>query len=103
MLLEKSGHEVETATDGREALERAAHIRPAVILADIGLPVMDGFILAERIRAHDELKDTCLIAMTGYGREEDFERSKRAGFNHHLVKPVELERLLKLLALVTGE
>jgi PAS domain S-box-containing protein len=100
MLLQKSGHEVETAGDGREALERAAQLRPAVILADIGLPVIDGLILAERIRAHDELKNTFLIAMTGYGREEDFERSKQAGFNHHLVKPVDLERVLKLLSLV---
>jgi PAS domain S-box-containing protein len=100
MLLQHSGHTVEIAADGREALERAAQIRPAVILADIGLPVMDGFILAERIRAHEKLKNTCLIAMTGYGREEDFERSKRAGFDHHLVKPVQLERLLELLSVV---
>ncbi|BBO33388.1 ATP-binding protein [Lacipirellula parvula] len=102
LLLQKSGHQVETASNGREALERAARMRPTVILADIGLPVMDGFMLAERIRAHDELKDTYLIAMTGYGRAEDFERSKQAGFNHHLVKPVELKRLFELLSLVPG-
>jgi PAS domain S-box-containing protein len=100
ILLEKSGHDVEAVSNGREALERAVETRPAVILADIGLPVMDGFILAERIRNHAELKNTYLIAMTGYGQENDFERSKVAGFNHHLVKPVELERLLEILSLV---
>ena len=100
MLLQHSGHTVEIAADGLEALERAAQIRPAVILADIGLPVMYGFILAERIRAHEKLKNTCLIAMNVFGREEDFERSKRAGFDNHLVKPVQLERLLELLSVV---
>jgi PAS domain S-box-containing protein len=102
MLLRKAGHKVELVTNGQQALERAAATCPDVVLADIGLPVMDGYALALRIRQHDQLKATTLIAMTGYGQEEDVERSKQAGFNHHLVKPVEFERLLQVLSDFSG-
>lgn len=98
MLLRTCGHDVEMVSNGQQALERAAATTPDVILADIGLPVMDGYALAERIRGHDVLRDTLLVAMTGYGQPEDIERSKKSGYDHHLVKPVEWAKLLQILS-----
>ena len=97
MLLEESGHEVWTAHDGPTALQAAIDNRPDAVLLDIGLPSMDGNEVAKRIRQHPKLKNIVLVATTGYGQESDRRRSREAGFDHHLVKPVELATLEKLL------
>ncbi|HTM18975.1 MAG TPA: ATP-binding protein, partial [Kofleriaceae bacterium] len=91
-VLRDAGHQVEVASDGPEALDQARRFQPDVAVLDIGLPVMDGYELAERLRAdHPEL---WMVAVTGYGREHDRTRSRLAGFGEHLVKPVDLDRLL---------
>ena len=89
MLLSIRGHTVETAHSGIEALRLAAQFRPRLAVLDIGLPGMDGYELATRLLELPEMRDTTLIAMTGYGQPEDQRRSAAAGFHHHLVKPVE--------------
>ena len=101
MLLELQGYTVAVEYRAHGALERAALDAPRICLLDIGLPDMDGYELARRLRAHPLTSDAILIALTGYGQAQDRERSERAGFNHHLVKPVEIERLSALLAQVS--
>lgn len=102
MLLRLEGNDVRVAHDGVEALKMAAALRPQVILLDIGLPKMNGFEVAAHIR-DDLADDVVLIAVTGWGDEENRKRSKQAGFDHHLTKPVQLETLEELLAgLPTG-
>ncbi len=91
------GHEVKTVFDGRLALDAARHHRPEVVLLDIGLPSLDGYQLAGLIRQDEHLKDAVLIAITGYGEETDRRRSLEAGFDHHLIKPIDLDALLPLL------
>ena len=98
MLLELSGHEVYLAHDGEQALAEFELRRPDVVLLDIGLPKLDGFEVARRLRSDDRNRDLLLIALTGYGKDDDRNRGRDAGFNHHLVKPVEPETLMKLLA-----
>ncbi len=96
-LLRMWGHTVHLAHDGASALEAARRRRPDVVLLDIGLPGMDGYTVAEQLRAvpgHDGVK---LVAVTGYGQESDRQRAALAGFDHHLVKPVDVERLRELL------
>ena len=83
------GHDAQVAYDGRSALETARAFQPEVALLDIGLPGMSGYELAPRLRNQPDLKDVLLIAITGYGSEEDRRRSRQAGFDHHLVKPVD--------------
>ena len=100
MLLEVSGHQVRTAHDGLAALEAALDFRPNVVLLDIGLPRMNGFDVARKIRQQLVLKDVVLVAMTGYGQESDRRRSMEAGFDHHLVKPVDFHNLQQMLASV---
>jgi PAS domain S-box-containing protein len=97
MLLQAEGHEVETADCGLKAIEQAQRFRPQVVLLDIGLPDLDGYEVAKRLRAMPETRDTILIALTGYGQTEDRERSELAGFDHHLLKPVNFEKLSALL------
>jgi CheY-like chemotaxis protein len=87
------GHELATARDGIEGIERAQSFRPDVILLDIGLPEVNGFETARRIRAQPWGKNIFLIAVTGYGQEEDRRRSLQAGFNYHLVKPLSFSEL----------
>lgn len=97
MLLEMWGHQVWVAHDGPAAIEVAMSYRPAVVLLDIGLPRMDGYELARRLRQQVGLSEAMLVALTGYGHEEARRRSQEAGFDHHLVKPIgsgELRRLL---------
>jgi CheY-like chemotaxis protein len=97
-LLALSGHEVRTAHDGAAALIEAQSFRPEVILLDIGLPGMNGYEVARRMREIPELRTATLMAMTGYGQDEDRRKSQEAGFDHHLVKPVDLSDLNRLLA-----
>jgi signal transduction histidine kinase len=96
-LLELMGHQVEVASSGPAGLERARALRPHVAVLDIGLPEMDGYTLARRIRREKELGATRLIALTGYGQKADRHRSRAAGFDHHLVKPVDVGELYHLL------
>lgn len=97
MLLEMSGHEVKMANDGQEAIEMASREVPEVVLLDIGMPGMNGYDVARALRERPETREVVLVAMTGWGQEEDMKRTKEAGFNHHLVKPVEPSVLTKLL------
>jgi PAS domain S-box-containing protein len=92
------GHQVDVAADGPTALERAATFRPEVALLDIGLPVMDGYEVARRLRELAGCEATRLIALTGYGQESDHDRSRRAGFEDHLVKPVDLDAITQAVS-----
>jgi PAS domain S-box-containing protein len=92
------GHVVSVAADGPSALELAAKAPPEVALLDIGLPVMDGYEVARRLREIPGCKRTRLIALTGYGQESDRERSRQAGFDQHLVKPVDLDEVTRAVA-----
>jgi signal transduction histidine kinase len=95
--LKRLGHDVQTAYEGNEAIERARSHRPEFLLLDIGLPGRDGYQVAEELRRDASCKRATFIAITGYGREEDRRRSREAGFDHHLVKPVDFNVLLMLL------
>jgi signal transduction histidine kinase/ActR/RegA family two-component response regulator len=97
-LLKLSGNETHTAFDGDEALERAAAVRPDVVLLDIGLPKMNGYEAARRIRQQPWGKSMVLVALTGWAHDEDRQKTRQAGFNAHLVKPVDLAAIRKLLA-----
>ena len=101
MLLEISGHAVWMAHDGPTALEATVNDQPDLVLLDIGLPGLDGFEVAKRIRQQPTLKDIVLVAMTGYGQATDRQRSQEAGFDHHLVKPVDFDELQNILATVS--
>jgi two-component system CheB/CheR fusion protein len=96
-LLRIWGHEVEIAHDGPSALERAEEGRPDLVLLDIGLPGMDGYEVAERLRARRKSDELSLIALTGLGRQEDRRRALEAGFDHHLTKPISPPALRELL------
>jgi CheY-like chemotaxis protein len=98
--LEASGYAVEMATDPITALDVAARFAPEVAILDIGLPVIDGYELATRLLALPETAACRLIALTGYGQEHDRRRSLDAGFYEHLVKPVDIDRLVRLVEAV---
>jgi two-component system CheB/CheR fusion protein len=91
-------HEIRVARTGPEALQVASDYEPDVILLDIGLPGMDGYEVAKRLRQDPRFKDTLMIAISGYGRESDRHLSREAGFDDHLIKPVDLEKLKALLS-----
>ena len=97
LLLSHSGHHTRIAHDGLEALEAAEGFRPEAIMLDIGMPKLDGFEVARRIRETDWGKDVLLVALTGWGQEEARHRSCDAGFDRHLVKPVEYGTIVELL------
>jgi PAS domain S-box-containing protein len=97
-VLRLKGHETHVAHDGLEAVRSAERIRPDAVLLDIGLPRLDGYEACRRIRAQSWGQDLLLVALTGWGQEEDRQKSRDAGFDAHLVKPVDDEALLKLLA-----
>ena len=97
-VLQLSGYTTHVAYDGAEAVQVAAAVRPDVMLLDIGLPKLDGYEVARKIRAQPWGEAMVLVALTGWGQEEDRRRSSEAGFNGHLVKPVDLDALMKLLA-----
>jgi PAS domain S-box-containing protein len=98
ILLGTTGNEVQTAHDGLEAVKKAAAFRPDVVLLDIGLPKLNGYEAARRIRQQEGGADIMLVALTGWGQAEDRRRSAEAGFDHHMTKPVEFNALQKLLA-----
>jgi CheY-like chemotaxis protein/anti-sigma regulatory factor (Ser/Thr protein kinase) len=96
-LLRARGHAVEIAHDGPGALKIAKRFRPRFALLDIGLPTMDGYELARRLKKQLGPGPLVLVAVTGYGQQADRERARKAGFREHLVKPIDLERLLTIL------
>jgi CheY-like chemotaxis protein len=96
------GHEVELAYDGVGALDVAARWRPDVVVSDLGLPGMDGYALAKRIRSGPAFGRTLLVALSGYAREGDRRRALEAGFDHHLVKPPDLQALAAVLGRVAA-
>jgi signal transduction histidine kinase len=99
MLLERLGdHQVLVTHDGPTALEKAPEFLPEIVLLDIGLPHMNGYEVARRLRRDERVRAATLVAVTGYGGEEDLRRSQEAGFDEHLVKPVSVEALLRILA-----
>ena len=98
MLVQLLGHEVAVAHDGLQAVEVAERFGPDLVLLDIGLPDLDGFEVAERLRAGRGGDAMYLVAITGWAREEERRRSKEAGFDEHLTKPVDPDRLEALIA-----
>lgn len=102
MLLQLTGYEVKMAHDGLEAVEAAAKLLPQVVLLDIGMPNLNGYDAARHIRQQAWGKDMVLIALTGWGQEQDRERTREAGFDAHLLKPVDHDALIKLLASTPG-
>jgi two-component system CheB/CheR fusion protein len=98
MLLGAMGNEVEVAGDGLSALELASGFRPDVVLLDIGMPGMSGYEVAQRMRQMPELRDAVMVAQTGWGQEEDRCRSAEAGFEAHLVKPIDPAALAELMS-----
>ena len=97
MLLRFNGSEIRTAYDGIEAVKVAEMFHPEFVLLDIGLPKLNGYDVARRIRQQPWGRDVILIALTGWGKDEDRRLSQEAGFNFHIVKPVDLAALEKLL------
>ena len=96
-LLETSGHDVSAATDGPEAFAAALRVRPDVMLIDVDLAGFDGYELARRLRMTPEAKSTLLVALTGWGRADDVERARAAGFDHHATKPLDPDALAEIL------
>jgi two-component system CheB/CheR fusion protein len=97
LLLRLQGHEVETVYDGITALERGVSLEPEVVVLDIGLPGLDGYQVARGLRRRPRTAKVLLIALTGYGQEEDQRQAREAGFDHHLVKPVDPQILYDLI------
>jgi two-component system CheB/CheR fusion protein len=98
IVLESMGFEVQTATNGEEGAELIERVLPTVALVDIGLPLVNGYQLARRIRAKKELSGVFLVALTGYGQPADRENALEAGFDEHLVKPLTVERLTQMFS-----
>ena len=98
VLLESEGYVVEIATDGESALAAAREFLPAVVILDIGLPGMSGFEVAQQMRQPPKPRSALLIALTGYGEAESRLRSQKAGFDHHVVKPADIEFLLAIIS-----
>jgi CheY-like chemotaxis protein len=96
LLLELEGYEVHDASDGGEGLDAIVNLQPDIALVDVGLPGMDGYEVARRARP--DAPRTRLIALTGYGQPDDVSRSTAAGFDAHVVKPIDPAALLRLLA-----
>src|SRR6185436_206813 len=101
-LLDVWGHETRVAHDGARAMALARDFQPEVALLDIGLPDTNGYELASELRRTAGLEGTLLIALTGYGQEQDQKRAREVGFSHHLVKPANFKTIQKLLAEFDG-
>jgi len=97
MILQLDGHSVSVAHDGTEALALIRQVRPQVALLDIGMPGLNGYQVAEDIRANPPSKHTVLVALTGLGQVQDMERAQAAGFDHYMVKPAEPDAIRDLL------
>ncbi len=98
-LLSFLGHEVEVAFDGDSGLAAARRLQPQIVVSDLGLPgEIDGYAIARTLRGDPAFANVHLIALSGYGQEDNRRRSREAGFDQHLVKPVDLERLTAALA-----
>jgi signal transduction histidine kinase/CheY-like chemotaxis protein len=96
-MLQAAGHDVQVVHDGGAAFDAAVRARPQVGLFDIGMPRVNGYDLARRLRERRDTRDMLLVAISGWGQESDRKRSRLAGFDHHLIKPVELDRLLQVM------
>ena len=103
MLLELSGHDVQTTHDGLSAITAALKYRPHVVLLDIGLPGLNGFEVAKRLRQQPSMQNVVLVAMTGYGELTARQRSREAGFDHHLVKPADFRKVQEILVSVSAK
>ncbi|WAK01541.1 hybrid sensor histidine kinase/response regulator [Methylobacter sp. YRD-M1] len=103
LLLQIEGHEVDTADRGLKGIEKAQSFRPQAVLLDIGLPDLSGYEVAKRLRELPETRQACLVAISGYGQPEDHEQSKSAGFDHHLLKPVDSSSLFTLLTTLKNQ
>ena len=97
MMLKIMGNDIRTAHDGLEAVEKAQEYLPNVILLDLGMPKLNGYDVCRRIREQTWGLNMVIIALTGWGQAEDRQRTKEAGFDHHLVKPVDVAKLKELL------
>jgi len=100
LLLRLLGADVRVVNDGPSALQTLSTFRPRVVLLDIGMPGMDGYEAARQIRQQPEFRDVMLIALTGWGQEEDRRRTTQAGFDHHLLKPADMGELQSLFMLL---
>ena len=98
MLLQLDGHVVETAHDGASALEAARRLGPEVVLLDLGMPGMDGYAIARQLREQPSLARTRIVALTGHAADGDRRRTREAGFDHHLTKPVERRTLQEVIS-----
>jgi CheY-like chemotaxis protein len=98
MLLRLMGNDVRIASDGLEAVEQAASFQPDIVLMDIGMPRLDGYEAARRIRNQDWSRDTLLVAVTGWGPSDDSEEATAAGFDHHFTKPLDPAELRRLVS-----
>jgi CheY-like chemotaxis protein len=96
-IMRMNGCDVHVAYDGKAALESVQRLRPDAVLLDIGLPAIDGYLVAEHIRAHPENGRTMIVAVSGYGQEQDRLRSKSVGFDYHVVKPIDPAILASLI------
>jgi CheY-like chemotaxis protein len=98
MLLRLLDHQVMTVSTGQDALAAAATFLPKIVFLDIAMPEMDGYEVARRLREIPELSGTLIVALTGWGGEQDRRRAQEAGFNHYLLKPIEASTIVQLLA-----
>jgi DNA-binding response OmpR family regulator len=100
-FLKLAGYQTRVAYEGRTAVEIAEILEPAVVLLDLGLPYLSGHEVARRLRALPWGRNACLIALTGWGQQDDVQRSRQAGFDEHLTKPVDPEVLLQRIMILT--
>ena len=102
MLLNELGHQAEIAHNGIQGIAIVEQYRPEVVLCDLGLPGIDGYEVARRLRHRSDLSVIHLISTSGYGQEEDKQRALQAGFDAHLVKPIDFRKLQRLLSELAG-
>jgi CheY-like chemotaxis protein len=97
LILGQMGHEVRVSYDSREAIEVARSLGPDIVFLDLVMPGIDGYEVARQMRSDPQLQHALIVAVTGFGGEEDRERSRKAGIDHHVVKPIDLEFIESLL------